>query len=314
MAGQTARGGSSSAGGSFGGMTGSNGGMTGSNGGMTGSNGGMTGSNGGMAGSNGGANGAEPSAAEVCAAYAAAECDFTLRCGPVYFYQSLGTMVGCTDLYAAACLDRLVAPGVRLKPADVQACAEATAATTCALPRLAACRFQGTLPDGTGCAYDAQCSGGLCKIGDWFDTCGVCSSPAAAGEACHQRAGCQEGLQCSLARATSATCVATLAQGAACEPTSGGCARNFSCPNNLCQPQPRLGQACEANYGGCDQTEDSECLKAVCQEIVWHVEGESCEPGIGVVCRAGFHCDPVDGPGICHASTPSAPKFAADCQ
>ena len=276
--------------------------------------GGMAGSNGGTAGSNVGTAGADPSVADVCAAYAAAVCDFTLRCGPVYFYQSLGTMDGCTAAYAAACLDRLVAPGIRLKPADVQTCAKATAATTCALPRPAACRFQGTLADGAGCAYDDQCSGGLCKIADWFDTCGVCSSPVGAGEICHQRAGCQEGLQCSLGWATNDTCVARVAQGGACEPTSDSCDRNFSCQNNVCQPQPRLGQACDASYGGCDQTENSECLKGVCQEIIWHVEGESCEPRLGVLCRAGFACEPTDGPGICHASIPIAPQFAADCQ
>ena len=94
----------------------------------------------------------------------------------------------------------------------------------------------------------------------------------------------------------------------------GGCAIGLSCQNNTCQPQPRLGQACEATYGGCDPSENTECMNGVCQEITWHVEGESCQPGIAVVCAAGFDCDPVDGPGICHAATPVAQQSAKECQ
>jgi hypothetical protein len=67
-------------------------------------------------------------------------------------------------------------------------------------------------------------------------------------------------------------------------------------------------------YTSCAQADDTECLKGLCQKLVWSSVGGDCDAANGVLCLGGLLCNPVGGPGKCEVLTPPAPTLAADCK
>src|SRR6185437_13658585 len=79
-----------------------------------------------------------------------------------------------------ACKNREALPGSGLTPAALETCIEALKADATPCGNLPSeCLVNGTLPDGSQCADDVQCSGGRCLLGFRADTkapldCGLC--------------------------------------------------------------------------------------------------------------------------------------------
>lgn len=107
-----------------------------------------------------------------------------------------------------------------------------------------ACKFKGSLADGSNCTADAQCSSGSCFIAD-SATCGKCGPRTASGADC-TNSNCDYGLKCN------ATNLCTNgALGAACTKDSD-CHAFTLCRAGVCTALLEEGAACKTSPGAND--------------------------------------------------------------
>jgi hypothetical protein len=229
--------------------------------------------------------------------------------------------------FGQACQNTVALPGSGVTPAALEACAAAlnglhapcqTAPDKVGVilngsaSNLAACNFQGSLPEGTPCNENLQCASALCSgahqtlgtEGPLPPTCGTCAPTAAIGESCSS-SGCGPGAMCSGAPPLCVAAVTYGALGASCDGTASLCVPGLSCntqtgqcggiPANVGDPCSNSVCALPLLCGGtpptCQQPEAGSCLAGqlcpggfvcedtvpgVCVPITWVMPGEPC--------------------------------------
>jgi hypothetical protein len=181
---------------------------------------------------------AEQEATDTCLRITRAEAEYVARCeGGSAWWGSIDRAVAQLGRVCEAIGH---APGTSTTPADVEACVAGLATRACGAPAPASCRFRGSLPDGSACAYDLQCAGGLCAI-ESDAACGECKSLSAEGEACE--ASCDHDLVCS----PEGRCVRARVEGEACDSVYD-CERTLHCDAGTCRRLSATGDACEDRF------------------------------------------------------------------
>jgi hypothetical protein len=179
------------------------------------------------------------------------------------------------EKFAPTCQRALTLPGSMLTEAQLDACAAALRANSCAavmpysLPD--ACVFHGSLAGGAPCSASNQCDSGVCGSPPAGPApsgggCGQCIAPAAVGQPCPYGL-CAQGSFCNTPgypNPPTATCVAgdppspTVGLGAGCDISNGQgdiyvCAAGLYCNrSSVCAPAGAVDTG-----GACDQ--DAAC-------------------------------------------------------
>jgi hypothetical protein len=245
-----------------------------------------------------GCNGATATQA-ACSDLARAVCAKEAQCSPYEMQiQFANDSSACASLFVSGCNENFSIKGLGLTPANLEACASALNAQSCAevatkTPDVCA-NPPGTLANGEGCFESSQCQGGVCSFGVGNGTspatsCGTCAT-ANALEGCSADSQCPGTQVCVLAGTggggSAGTCVTPGALGAPCGPggeapcegdlvcqiaddagTTGTCA---SPPTNVgapCETTTRTTVAC----GG-----DLQCVNNVCQNVTYVPAGGAC--------------------------------------
>lgn len=124
-----------------------------------------------------------------------------------------------------------------------------------------ACKFTGTLADGTSCSDDAQCASGACFV-DPAATCGKCGPRSPLGADC-TNSSCERGLKCgSNKKCTDGTAGATCAK-------DDDCRAFTSCRGGVCVAPLQEGAACTAGDENtpCDLTKALFCQAGTCKKV-----------------------------------------------
>jgi hypothetical protein len=290
---------------------GSGGGSGGSSGGGSGSSGVSSSNSSGGSGSsgNGGSSGSSSGAVTVdqaCADLASSLCHKLETCAPLLISLVWGDEASCIAREQLACPALFNAPGTAITASNADACAPAYMAATCedvvANKTPSACAFHGSIPNGGGCAVDAQCgNGAYCNLSGG-QACGVCSPRASAGGACRDDGNCQSGLVCAKPNnSATGSCAEPGGQGAVCDSTHPclatlGCTSAGTCGAVLGAGAPCATQACDLLHGFyCNASK-------ICGQIQTAAPGNTC--GNSTVCAASGRCVLATGSatGTCEAT------------
>jgi hypothetical protein len=244
--------------------------------------------------------GATVTADQACTDLAAAYCDKSFSCAPLYSDITYGDAATCKTRLKASCLGSLSAPSVTETPARASDCAKAVNATACgdllAKKSIDKCiPSPGGVTDGGACGDPEQCASGFCAYAT-DSLCGVCSAVPKPGDACIN-------LQCG----REMTCVLGKCQkpgvlGDTCSSRDQPCAPGLSCFSGKCVKGGGPGATCddvEVDAPNCDLTQGVACNKAtkVCQKLLEAKAGETC--GLSgsdyKVCVAGAICKVAAG-------------------
>lgn len=247
-------------------------------------------------------SGCEPTAESACKSYASAYCARLDTCNSFYLEIFFSDKATCEARILPRCTGMFDLPGVTISQGDVQACAEAYAATPCedpfGGPLPEACRFAGDRPDGAACAASAQCKGAQCDVGTMggWGICGACATRLAAGAACslnihNATAYCESGTYCSEG---SSTCVTFAREGEAC--AQRNCGPDLLCTGGVCTGPLPEGAACSNHFdcgfdfGGLCSSATNKCVQTGVAEL-----GGACGGDIGsgdyTRCRGDSWCD-----------------------
>jgi hypothetical protein len=244
-----------------------------------------------------------PTAAQAASDAANAYCALVETCAPAYLTLGMGDVATCQTAFAANVMALFGANGAPITPADVEACAQAIPNVSCSdiLSRKSspACRFMGTLPDGSACASDAQCSGGRCRVPGGA-VCGSCGSHSAPGGACSVDDDCADGTHCA-----SSACVAYGQEGSSCD-AGHACRPDLGCKSGTCAAPSPAGTACK-DSSECDSLHGVFCnpTTTMCETTTFAPSGQAC----GLVSGALTLCR---GPqGLCTGAV--APKYQGTC-
>lgn len=142
------------------------------------------------------------------------------------------------------------------------------------------CQVSGTLAVGTACTDDSQCQSGYCRSGS---PCGVCITPATAGQACSDASPCMRGLHC-----TAGFCTVGGDVGAVCDGTRP-CRAGLYCGGSVCKARAKLGQPCG---GGTNPSCELglTCRNSICVSLLR--AGSTCDPTLpGQQCSQFHSCD-----------------------
>lgn len=142
------------------------------------------------------------------------------------------------------------------------------------------CQVTGTLSVGTACMDDSQCQSGYCRSGS---PCGVCITPATAGQACSDASPCMRGLRC-----TAGFCTVGGDLGAACD-GNRPCRAGLSCYGSVCKGRAKVGEACG---GGTNPScgLGLSCRNSICVSLLR--AGSTCDPALpGQQCSQFHLCD-----------------------
>jgi hypothetical protein len=209
-------------------------------------------------------------------------------------------------------------------PEQARACAQATAAMSCAAwhwddlsgwfadPPACSAYVVGLVPSSGTCNPNDgsnECSNGTCVAADPLACGGTCTPYAAIGDPC--TTGCGPGAQCQ-SNGTTNVCTTIqppATEGQPCADTEPACATGLYCSidSQTCLPWGGLGEACPQG-NAC--REGLACQSGTCRPVVGR--GESCADavcGTWLVCdtSAGTTCvDPYAGPGESCATLPCA--------
>ena len=257
-------------------------------------------------------NGSSVTAAQASTDAAQALCTRVNDCAPAYMNLAFGSVTECETRYAASVGRGIGANGSNLTADQLEACAKALPATTCAdvlgrsLP--AACHGPaGTLADGAPCADDSQCLNKKCKSSGPNTTCGTCGSPAAAGGACVASDDCADGLACA-----SSVCVVFGATGSTCD-AAHPCNSTLACVAGKCGPPQAAGAACK-DSSECDQLHGIICDGKKCSQLSLVAAPTTCGliNGAYTLCSGGASCTGImqTGMGTCTA----APQDGTACE
>jgi hypothetical protein len=262
-----------------------------------------------------------PSAMAACAALSTAECAKLEGCSSVLMETRYGSVAICQTRLDESCTTALAAPSTGNSAEQAAACAEAYPTWSCLdylgnvnLP--AACAQKpGSLPNGSACAFAAQCTTGFCALPP-NAACGMCAPQPATGDSCLDLSTCGQRLLCF---AASKVCGTLGASGGSCS-SDAPCGPHLSCIGandtkgvlGKCEASAGLaGAACDPTLvtgPGCDYDGDLTCnaKSKVCEPLTISPGGGPC----GAVsdqfaaCTASGTCSTsvVGATGICRAA------------
>lgn len=242
-------------------------------------------------------------------------CQKFSSCASAFVQSQYGDEATCEARFKLSVLPSLTATGTGATATQYESCAGDLGGTSCEdlldrnLPK--SCQtVAGTLADGSPCGVDAQCTNRLCRIANG-QTCGVCSSLAAAGGACTADSQCDVGLKCS-----SGSCVAFGAAGASCNDTHPCKATLYCNDAGTCAAPGEAGAACTTvGLVGCDLLAGLWCAPSkVCTKLDSAAAGKPCGliDSNYTICTGGSTCRMATGQvsGTCEA--PAADGAACD--
>jgi len=231
---------------------------------------------------------------QACQSLAQAQCAKRMSCSNAIdatgasVVRSFGTLAACETREELACMNGLAAPKSGNTVATVEECVAAFPAYACTdffngNPP-AACAPTGPGPNGTSCAFNAQCTSGYCS-GTKYAICGTCAMPPAPGDSCATSA-CGHDQVCVGA---STECEPEGAIGAACD-DADPCGDGSSCVGNdtatstpgICMTSiEQMSSPCGGNtMAACDGTEGLFCGGTAgaktCMSITYVGDGMPC--------------------------------------
>jgi hypothetical protein len=211
-----------------------------------------------------------------------AYCARAQACAPAYVQLQWGDVATCSSKLGAELAGTLAATGTGDTPSQLESCVQALPGISCddLLGRNvpAPCRaVAGSLANGAACGDDSQCSGGHCKIASG-QTCGVCTTFAAAGSSCTVDGDCDYGLKCLGNAGAPSTCTAFVASGAMCDATHP-CLPTLVCKGGACATPGAAGVSCNPKVGDtCDNLHGVFCdtQSSTCKAIGFAKAGAAC--------------------------------------
>jgi hypothetical protein len=245
--------------------------------------------------SNGGSSVSDDQAAtDVASSF----CNKYNSCAAPFVQITYGDMATCQARFKLSVAPSLAANGTGATSAQYESCSKDLSAASCDdvlsrnLPQ--SCQtVAGTLANGAACGEDSQCTGKFCNTGT-NQTCGACSTLAAAGGTCTSDNGCDYGLACN-----GGVCSAYASAGATCD-TTHVCKTTLACLNGTCATSLEAGATCAAVGGpGCDTLKGLYCnLSKVCATYAFASAGQPCGIVNGstyTACAAGGFCKGATG-------------------
>lgn len=242
--------------------------------------------------------GSNVSTSQACADLAQSLCGRIDACAPLYVQIAYGDVATCQTRLGLTCQPALSATGVTATAGDVESCAQAYTSASCedvlSNNSPSACHVHGSLPAGSPCGSDLQCTGdqSYCKLSTTA-MCGVCSTRATAGGACTQSSDCQQGLACVTNGGAAGTCAAPGAAGATCDATHP-CKGDLACAGGTCKTPVEAGAACSATDDACDLPKGAYCNPTgmVCAQVGTAMAGGACGVVTGgyAVCTGAATC------------------------
>jgi len=258
-----------------------------------------------------GADGGAATPAGACAALGAAYCGRLEACAPFLLTLAYGDATTCAARFAAACTPAFGASGTAATPAQLEACAQAVGAESCAdaldNAQPAACQVMGTLANGAVAGSSLQCQAGYCPPVSGSACC-QCTARVGVGSACMVDQDCTSGLVCP-----NNACTQPAGPGAACS-SSQPCMQTLACIGGTCQTPAMNGAPCQTTFecdlphGGYCNSQTMKCAQAqtaaggspcgyVGGNFVACAAGGSCVNGTCVAPASdGASCDPQNGP------------------
>ncbi len=256
-------------------------------------------------------NGSSVTTAQASTDTAVALCTRFNDCAPAYMNLAFGSVTECQTRYAATVGRGVGANGSNLTADELESCAKALPAASCAdvlgrsLP--AVCHGPaGSLADGAPCSDDSQCLNKKCKSSGPNTTCGICGSPAAAGGACITSDDCADAMGCA-----ASVCVAFGATGSTCD-AAHPCNSTLACVAGKCGPVQAAGAACKSS-SECDQLHGIICDGKACTKISFVSAPATCGllGGVYTLCSNGATCTGIAATGM--GSCTAAPKDGTAC-
>lgn len=230
---------------------------------------------------------------QACTEFATNFCSRLSGCSTFQLVTTFESAGACQARMKPICLSVLQAPGTGFTPDKYDGCAKSYASASCDDLlvfgfRPAACQVKGTLANGAACGDSAQCSSGYCTM-DFFQVCGVCADPVAAGGPCSKSAQCQDGLVCL----SPGTCVVPAKLGESC--SNATCDGNLNCVDGLCAQPLAAGASCDPTQLYCDTHLGLQCDSTTqrCVERPTAPIGANCTAG--QTCRASGSCNSATG-------------------
>jgi hypothetical protein len=271
----------------------------------------------------------------TCPGLASEVCGALARCGGAAFELQFASEADCNNQFSRLCELETGAPGSGMGAEYLAACGAAYGESCDDLRygQIAECETpKGSLPDGSGCAFDSQCASGFCFEPFANGGCGWCFTQITVGEgeACggyDPTTGapieCGSGLECedSLSGVGS-ICVVPGALGAACGGETQRCNEGLVCKNSKCEKGGQAGATC-TSVGDCDLFGSFTCnpLTNQCQPLEIADGGQPCGliEGTVTLCRENADCvglSPVQTQGTCALLIPEgqACEYGDGCQ
>jgi hypothetical protein len=218
-------------------------------------------------------------------------------CMPFYFNYGFGTTEVCVEYYRRGCETQAALPGVSASYKTwAKACIEKYANVgdcRCPIDEVCDAMAVGTLPNGSACADDGECTSTVCtKLSD--ADCGTCQDPAALDATCGtDLPECGAGLYCD---DTAGQCRAKVGVGAQCE-QSDACDAPYSCVGGVCGFPLGEGEDCTAIPAGCNLMAGLYCNSTthLCTPYGFAGAGENCgvvstSPVTVVMCLGNLKC------------------------
>jgi hypothetical protein len=258
---------------------------------------------------------------QACADSAYARCTRFQTCSQTVLSYRYGDVNMCEAVFKGFCLANLAAPSTGQTPDGVEACAQRIPNWDCndyifTLNPPPECQeADGSLANGAGCAFAAQCQSGFCAITPGA-ACGECAPTPAVGASCAQLTSCGLGQECNI---DSLTCDLPAAPMASCAPGQA-CVVGYECVGlstandtpGTCQPAVEsTGGACSQSTAECDFYAGLTCNNQTKQCAVLQLAGAAapCNYVSGSLqetfCSAGAKCNVPTGSlqGTCTGSS-----------
>jgi hypothetical protein len=261
----------------------------------------------GGAGGSGGSGGSDPAIPSACEVYSDAVCNRYAACAPAAITAAFGDDMTCRIRYSIYCNALLTAGGTAWTPDGATACAAAYGLMECndflALPFRSpdertppSCvPAGGALPDGAGCIDAGQCQNGACHraLGS---LCGTCGPRMVAGASCTLASDCLGHLTC-----WKGYCAVAGEVGEPCDEMATPCNAPWTCFGGTCAKPTQLGETCGGNGPDCALLQGYYCETSpsyTCKLVTYGAPGESCGDFSGSLgCREAALCNN----GICMA-------------
>jgi hypothetical protein len=223
-----------------------------------------------------------PSLAAVAKELAMWSCTRRFACMPYAAETRVfgDTVADCTTQQTGYQKRSLSAPGVGSDYSGIESCIAELKKASCqdfldytigqnpkAMPACSAFT-PGTVANGSGCAYNRQCTSGHCStVAE--GQCGLCAADLAVGATCHLGLDVCDPTMGAICNSLTQTCIVPAARGGVCS-SNAGCYENLLCDamTGTCQDPPStVGAACDATLA----------------------DGSGCSFQVG----AGVYCNPM---------------------